>query len=206
MLSEYSVKKPFTVVVAIVLVLILGFVSYTKMTVDLIPSINLPYAVVITTYPGASPEQVETVVTDTLEQTLASVDNMDQLTSISAENMSIIILEFNDDTNMDSAVLEMRESLDMITPYFPDEIGSPMIMKINPDMMPVEILTASVDGMNDDEAAAYIEEKIIPEIKSVEGVASATATGLIENFVDVTICEDKISSVMTISTRTFRNR
>lgn len=195
MLSEYSVKKPFTVVVAIVLVLILGFVSYTKMTVDLIPSINLPYAVVITTYPGASPEQVETVVTDTLEQTLASVDNMDQLTSISAENMSIIILEFNDDTNMDSAVLEMRESLDMITPYFPDEIGSPMIMKINPDMMPVEILTASVDGMNDDEAAAYIEEKIIPEIKSVEGVASATATGLIENFVDVTICEDKINSV-----------
>lgn len=195
MLSEYSVKKPFTVVVAIVLVLILGFVSYTKMTVDLIPSINLPYAVVVTTYPGASPEQVETVVTDTIEQTLASVDNMKNLTSLSAENMSIVILEFNDDTNMDSAVLEMRESLDMITAYFPDEIGNPMIMKINPDMMPVEIITAAVEDMPDDEAAAYIEEKIIPEIKSVEGVASATSTGLIENFVDVVISDEKLDAV-----------
>lgn len=195
MLSEYSVKKPFTVVVAIVLVLILGFVSYTKMTVDLIPSINLPYAVVVTTYPGASPEQVETVVTDTIEQTLASVDNMKNLTSLSAENMSIVILEYNDDTNMDSAVLEMRESLDMVTSYFPDEIGNPMIMKINPDMMPVEIITAAVEDMPDDEAAAFIAEKIIPEIKSVEGVASATSTGLIENFVDVVISDDKLDAV-----------
>lgn len=195
MISDFSVKKPFTVAVAIILVLILGVVSYTKMTIDLIPSINLPYAVVITTYIGASPEQVETAVTDTLEQTLASVNNMKQLRSISSENMSIIILEFNDDTNMDSALLEMRENLDMITAYFPEEIGNPMIVKINPDMMPVEIMSVSAEGMSDAEAAVLIEEKIIPEIKSVEGVASATATGLIENMHDVVINEEKIDAL-----------
>lgn len=195
MLSEFSVKKPFTIVVAIVLVLILGFVSFTKMNVDLIPSINLPYAVVVTTYGGASPEQVETVVTDTVEQALASVENMDEITSISAENMSMVILKFNDDTDMNGAVLEMRESLDMISAYFPDGIGSPMIFKINPDMLPAEVITAGVDGMSDSEAAAYIEDKIIPEIKSVEGVASVTSTGLVENYIDVTLKQDKIDTL-----------
>ena len=86
MFSKFSVKKPFTIVVAIIIVIILGVVSFTKMQVDLIPSFNLPYAVVITTYPGASPEQVEMVVTDTLETTFASLSNLKGTTSISAEN------------------------------------------------------------------------------------------------------------------------
>jgi multidrug efflux pump subunit AcrB len=194
-LSEFSVKKPFTVLVGLVLVLILGIVSYTKMTVDLIPSINLPYAVVVTTYIGASPEQVETVVTNTVEQTLAAASGLSNINSISAENMSIVIMEYADDTNMDSAVLEMRESLDMVMSFLPEGVGSPMIIKMNPDMLPVQVMTASVADMSPAEAAAYVNDKIVPELKSVDGVASVAANGLISNFVDVTIESDKIEAL-----------
>lgn len=195
MISKYSVKKPFTVFVAIIIVLILGVVSFTKMRVDLIPSINLPYAVVITSYIGASPEQVETVVTDTLESTLASLDNLDTISSISAEHMSLIILAFDDGTNMDTAMIEMRESLDMVTGYLPETVTSPMIMKINPDMMPAMVTAVSTSGMTDAESATFIEDRIIPEIESVAGIASVTATGLIENYVSVTISGEKIDAM-----------
>ena len=195
MLSKFSVKKPFTIVVAIVLVVILGVVSYTHMSVDLFPSFNMPYAVVSTSYPGASPEEVEKKVTEPLEQGLSSISNIKQVSSISSEHSSMVILQFNDDTNMDSAMLEMRESLDLITAYFPDDIGAPMIMKINPDMMPILATAVSVDGMDAQQSAKYIEEKVMPELESVEGVASVSASGLIENMVDVTLQKKKIESV-----------
>jgi multidrug efflux pump subunit AcrB len=165
------------------------------MTVDLIPSINLPYAVVVTTYIGASPEQVETVVTNTVEQTLASSSGLSSINSISAENMSIVIMEYEDDTNMDSAVLEMRESLDMVMSFLPDGVGSPMIIKMNPDMLPVQVMTASVAGLSPAEAATYVNDKVVPELKSVDGVASIAANGLISNFVDVTIDNAKIEAL-----------
>lgn len=195
MLAKFSVKKPFTIVVAIILVLILGVVSYTNMSIDLIPSFNLPYAVISTTYAGASPEQVEQTVTEPMEQGMASISNIKEVSSVSAENVSMVILEFNENTNMDSAMIEMRETLDMITTYFPEEVGNSTIMKINPDMMPVLSMAVSVDGMSSAESARYIEDKIIPEIKSVEGVASVSASGLLENMADVTLTQEKMQSL-----------
>ncbi len=195
MLSKFSVKKPYTVIVAIVLVVILGFVSYSKMTMDLLPSINMPYAVITTTYSGASPETVERTVTATLEQSMASVDNVEEVNSVSSEGISMVILKFHEDADMDSAMIEMRENLDLVEPYFPDEVGAPVIMKINPDMMPVMVSSVGLSGKEDSEAASYIEEKIIPELKSVEGVASVSASGLIENYIDLTISEDKVADL-----------
>lgn len=195
MLSKFSVKKPYTIVVAIVLVLILGVVSYANMSVDLIPSFNLPYAVISTSYPGASPEEVEQTVTSPLEQGMASVSNVKNISSVSSENSSMVILEFNEDTNMDSAMIEMRETLDMLTAYFPDGVGSPIMMKLNPDMMPIISTAVSVEGMDDKEAAVYIDEKILPEIESVPGVASVSATGLISNMIDVTLSQEKMNAL-----------
>lgn len=84
MISRYSVKKPYTVLVAVVLVVVLGIVSFTKMTTDLLPSMNLPYAIVMTTYVGASPETVETVVTRPVEQSMATVSNIENVSSVSS--------------------------------------------------------------------------------------------------------------------------
>ena len=108
MISKFSVKKPFTVVVAVVMVLILGYVSFTRMTTDLLPSMELPYAIVITTYPGASPEEVESAVTIPIEESMATISNMKNVSSVSNENFSLVILEFEEDTNMDTASLDMR--------------------------------------------------------------------------------------------------
>ena len=195
LLSKFSVKKPFTIVVAVLLISILGIVSLTNMSTDLLPSINLPYAIVSTTYIGASPEEVEMVVTKPVEQRMASISNIKNVRSISRENMSLVILEFNESTNMDSVVIEMRESLDMIKGYMPDKVGSPMILKLNPDMMPVMIVSASVKGQKLSESSQTIESKIIPDLESIEGVASVSASGLVDNEINVILREDKIAEV-----------
>ena len=111
MLSRFSVKRPYTVLVAVAMTLILGFVSFTNMTADLLPSINLPYAIVMTTYVGASPEEVEAAVTKPIEASMATISNIENVSSVSNENYSVVILQFAETTDMDSVTIEMRESL-----------------------------------------------------------------------------------------------
>ncbi|GAB6106435.1 efflux RND transporter permease subunit [Fusibacter bizertensis] len=195
MISNYSVRKPFTVFVAIILILILGFVSFNNISTDLLPSINLPYSVIITPYVGASPEEVELVVTKTIEQSMASISNIKSVQSISRENMSLVILEFGESTNMDSAVIEMRENLDMLGSYMPDGVGTSTIMKLNPDMMPIMVVSAAVDGQKISESSAFLQDKIIPELESIEGVASVDASGLIESEIHVIIKQEKIDAI-----------
>ena len=144
MLSKFSVKKPYTVIVGLVLIVVLGIVSFQRMTTDLLPDINLPYAIVITAYPGASPSQVEEAVTKPVEQSMATVSNIKKVQSVSQENMSMVILEFAQTTDMDSVSLEMRELLDQIGSYWDDSVGNPIIMKVNPEMMPVMVAAGIV--------------------------------------------------------------
>lgn len=195
MLSKFSVKKPYTVLVSVVLVIILGCVSFTKMTADLLPSINLPYVIVMTTYPGANPETVEMAVTKPVEQSMATVSNIENISSISAENYSMVILEFAQTANMDSVSLEIRENLDQITVFWDDSIGSPIIMKLNPDMMPVMVAAVGVEGMTNAEITDYANDELIPELESIEGVASVNASGLVEENVHVIIRQDKIDEI-----------
>lgn len=195
MLPKFSVRRPYTVVVAIVIVIILGIVSLTRMSTDLLPSINLPYALVMTAYGGASPEEVETVVTGPIEQALASLSNLKNVSSISRENMSLVILEFTSNVNMDTVFIEMRETLDMIAAYLPDEVGTPLMLKLNPDMLPIMTLAAAVEGMDISESSRFIEDNILHEFESIEGVASVSATGLVENGIHVILRQDKIDQV-----------
>lgn len=196
MISRYSVKKPYTVFVAVVLVIVLGVVSFTKMTTDLLPSMNLPYAIVMTTYAGASPETVESMVTRPVEQSMATVSNIENVSSLSAENYSLVILEFAQTANMDSVTIEMRENLDQLKAMWDDDsIGSPIIMKLNPDMMPVMVAAVGKEGLSHTEVTKLTEDTIIPELESLEGVASVNASGLIEENVQVVIRQEKIDAV-----------
>lgn len=195
MISKFSVKKAYTIIVGIVLVIILGVVAYTKMTVDLLPDMELPYAVVLTTYPGASPETVETGVTKPIEQAVATIDNIENIQSISSENYSMVILEFNSDTNMDTATIDMRESLDQVSSYFDDSVGNPIIMKLNPNMMPVMVAAVDKEDADNIELSEYVEDTLAPTLEGVEGVASVTTIGTIEESVQVIIREDKVDKV-----------
>lgn len=195
MLSKYSVKRPYTVVVGIVLIIVLGVVSFGNMTVDLLPSMNLPYAIVMTSYPGASPEAVEEVVTRPVEQTMATVSNIKSTQSVSNESSSTVMLEFDQTANMDSVTIEMRESLDQISGFWPDEVANPIIMKMNPSMMPVLITAISAKGDNAAETTKIIEEQVIPEVESTEGVASVSTSGNIEETVQITVNEQKVNEL-----------
>ena len=135
-MSKFCVKKPYTVLVGIVMVLVLGFISFTRITTDLLPSITLPYVMAITTYPGATPEKVENSVTEPLESSLGTVNGVKNVTSNSAENYSLVILEFEEDTNMDSAMVKLSTAVEQLSSVLPDEAGTPMLMELSPDMIP----------------------------------------------------------------------
>lgn len=195
MLSKFSVKKPYTVLVGVVLAIVLGVVSFTRMTTDLLPSISLPYVIVMTTYPGASPETVETVVTRPVESSMATVSNIESISSVSSENYSLVILEFSQSTDMNAVSLEIRENLDQIKSYWDDSVGNPIIMKLNPDMLPVMVAAVGVEGMEHAQMSTYVEEMIMPELESIEGVASVSASGLLEESINVIIQPEKVEAL-----------
>lgn len=194
-MSAFSVKKPYTVLVGVILVIVLGIVSFTKMTTDLLPNISLPYVIVMTTYPGASPETVEMVVTKPVESSMATVSNIESISSISSENYSMVILEFSQSADMNAASLEIRETLDQIKTYWDDSVGNPIIMKLNPDMLPVMIAAAGVEGMDHAQISTYVNNEIVPALESIEGVASVSVTGLLEESVNVIIRQEKVDAI-----------
>ncbi|MCI9336893.1 MAG: MMPL family transporter [Lachnospiraceae bacterium] len=195
MISKFSVKKPYTVLVGVVLAIVLGVVSFTRMTTDLLPSISLPYVIVMTTYPGASPETVEMAVTQPVEASMATVSNIESISSVSNESYSMVILEFAQTADMNAVSLEIRESLDQIKSYWDDSVGNPIIMKLNPDMLPVMIAAVGVEGMDNARISTYVQDQVMPELESIEGVASVSATGLLEESVNVIIRQDKVDAV-----------
>lgn len=195
MISKFSVKKPYTVLVGVVLSIILGVVSFTKMTADLLPNISFPYVIVLTTYPGANPETVEAAVTQPVEAAMATVSNIEGITSISNENYSMVVLEFSQTADMNAVSLEIRESLDQIKTYWDDSVSNPIIIKMNPDMLPVMIAAVGMEGMGHGEISDYVQDIIMPELESIEGVASVSATGLLEESVNVIIRQEKVDEI-----------
>ena len=195
MLSKLSVRRPYTVLVAVVLILVLGFLSFRNMSTDLLPDMELPYAIVMTTYPGASPEEVESAVTKPVEQAMASISNMKEVSSVSNSNVSVVILEFNDSTDMNTATIDMRESLDMVSSQWDDTIGSPTIMKINPDMMPIMVAAIDFEDIDRVEVTNRAKTDIIPDLESVEGVASVNTSGEVQKKVEVIIQQDKLDKM-----------
>lgn len=195
MLSKLSVKKPYTVIVGVILVIVLGAVSLTKMTTDLLPDMSLPYALVITTDMGASPEEVESDVTAPVEASMATTSSIKNVSSASYDNYSMVILEYEQNANMDSVIIEIQQKLDQLEGSFPDGAGKPMIMQIDPDMMPVMVASADVEGMTQSEISDYVENELSPVLESIAGVASVSTTGTVEENIHVTLDQDKIDAL-----------
>ena len=195
MISKFSVKKPYTVLVGVLLVIVLGVVSLMRMTADLLPSMDLQYALIITTDMGASPEKVEMEVTAPIEAAMATTTGIKNVGSMSYNSYSVVTCEYDDSVNMDSVVIEIQQSLDQISGYWGDNVGTPMIMKINPDMLPVMTASVDVEGMSALEITEYVDTELIPAFESLEGVASASASGMLEETVMVTLDPIKIQAI-----------
>lgn len=198
MFSKLSVKKPYTVVVGVVMVLLLGFISFTSMVTDLLPKMELPYVIVMTTYPGASPEKIEKTVTEPLEQAVATASNVKNITSVSQENLSLIILEFADDVNMDSVMIDLNGKIDLVKGALDDMVSAPTLMALNPDQMPIMMSAVDFDNMTSQQISDYVQDKVVPELKKVGGVASVTPNGLLEQTVQIRLDQDKINAINDI--------
>ena len=195
MLPKLSVKKPMTIFVAVIVVIVLGIVSVFKMTPDLLPNMDFPYAIILTTYPGQTPETVESVVTKPLEQSLSTIDGVKTITSNSSDNYSILTLEFEDGTNMDTATVDMRGNLDTIKDAWPDGVGSPYLMKINPNMMPVAMVAVDYDGYDTVQISDYVNNELKNQLEGIDGVASVSTKGIVTQKENVIISQTKIDAL-----------
>ena len=146
-MPKFSVKRPYVILVAVVMVLVLGGVSFSKMTTDLLPNMNMPYMVVITTYPGASPEKVESELTDVIESGVGTVNGVKEVTSTSSENYSMVMLQFEDDTNMDSAMVKVTSAVNQLD--LPENVNNPMVMEISMDMMATDRKSTRLNSSHD---------------------------------------------------------
>ncbi len=194
-MSGFSVKKPYTVFVGVIIIMILGIISFTNLTTDLLPSMELPYVAIITTYPGANPEKVEESVSKVIEQGMMGISNIENVTSTSAENYSMVLLEFAGDSNMDSVMIEISQELDVLKSVLEDGITTPIVMQINPDMMPVLMSAVDMEGKNSSEITEFVENTLVPELESVAGVASVETYGAVEDEIVIQLKQEKIDRI-----------
>ena len=195
MLAKFSVKKPFTVLVAVVLILVLGYVSVTKMTPDLLPEMQFPYIVLFTTYPGASPEEVEATVTKPLEQAMSALDHMKSVTSQSSENISIVYLTFDDSADIDLAAIDVQKALGTVTAGWDEIIGTPILLELSSDLIPVTVAAVHEREMDSLTLSAFVHDTLLPKLEGIPGVASVTTSGLITQQVEIVLDDDKIEAL-----------
>lgn len=194
-MEKLSVKKPYTVLVAVIMVLVLGVVSITGMTTDLLPEMSLPYLMVVTTYPGASPERVESDVVKPLEGALGTVSGVKNVYSTSSENYGMVQLEFEEDTNMDSTLVKVSSALQEAAASLPDGCGTPSIIELSMDMMATMYVSVSREGYDIYELSAFVKNTVQPYLERQNGVASISSLGLVEQNIQVELDQAKIDKL-----------
>ncbi|MFW5838458.1 MAG: efflux RND transporter permease subunit [Bacillota bacterium] len=191
-LIQFSVQKAVTVFMVVIAIGVFGVVSFTRLTTDLFPDINIPFAVVVTSYPGASPDEVERELSVPLENTFQTTSGVIEVSSTSSENMSMISLEFESGADMDSVVLEMREDLNLVLDSLPDDAGNPVIIRINPDLLPIMTFSVTYEGKTLEELTQWVEEDLSPQVERVPGVASLAISGEYNSEMRVMLDQDAI--------------
>jgi len=195
MLTKYSVKRPFTVFVGVIIAIVFGGVALYSMTPDLMPSINAPYSVVMTSEPGASAEEVEKEVTEPLEQQLATLSKLNNISSVSADNVSVITLEFTDDVDMDSMSIDIRDKIDQIEGTLPEMASTPVVIKMNMNMMPVTVAAVGMKEKTPAQVSTFIKDNLEADLEGIEGVASVSKIGMVEEGIQVVLSQDKIDKI-----------
>lgn len=185
-LSELSVKRPVTVIMIVLIVMLIGAIALFTMNVDLFPEMDLPVAIAMTSYSGAAPEEIEELITKPMEAQLSTVHNIDTIQSMSSRGSSVVVVMFKYGTDMDNATLEMREKAELAQMQFPDEVDKPMIMKLDPTMMPIMAVGMQGD-MPLNEMRNVAEDEIQNRLERVDGVASADILGAVEDEIHVTV-------------------
>ena len=194
-MPKFSVKKPLTVFVAVLAIMILGVVAYLKMTPDLLPNMNFPYVIILTTDPGASPEAMEAEVTRPMEQTMATLDEIKSVTSTSQNSVSMVALEFEDSVNMDSISVDIQQKISALQGSWDDSIGTPYVLKINPSMLPVQVAAIAYKNKDVYDMSEFVEETLTDKLNGISGVASVDVTGTVERQLHVLLSQEKLDAL-----------
>jgi len=194
-MEKFSVKKPFTVLVAVIMVLMLGFVSISNMQTNLLPDVNTPYLMVVTVYPGASPERVESEVSDVMQNALGTVAGVENITATSAENYSLLLMQFSDDTDMNSAMVKVSNKVDQTTASLPSSCLTPSIIEYSLNMNAFMTVAVSREGSDVYDLSEFVSDTLVPYVERKGGVSSVSTNGLIEKMVQVQLSQEKIDAI-----------
>ena len=194
-MEKFSVKKPFTVLVAVIMVLMLGFVSISNMQTNLLPDVNTPYLMVVTVYPGASPERVESEVSDVMQNALGTVAGVESVTATSAENYSLLLMQFSDDTDMNSAMVKASNKVDQTTASLPSSCLTPSIIEYSLNMNAFMTVAVSREGSDVYDLSEFVSDTLVPYVERKGGVSSVSTNGLIEKMVQVQLSQEKIDAI-----------
>ena len=198
----FSVKKPLTVYVVALAILVLGVVAYLKMTPDLMPNMDYPYVIVVTSDPGASPESVEEEITKPLEKSLATLDQLKTIQSSSQNSVSMVIMEFENGANMDSLGIDIQQQVSALQGQWDDSVSAPYILKVNPSMIPVMVAAISSSDMDVTELSDFVDEELSTKLTGITGVASVEITGTIDREMHVVLDAEKMADL----TKTIRQK
>lgn len=191
-LAGFSIKRPIATLMIISIVVVLGFISLTRLGIDLFPDFSFPGAVVITQYKGVASHEMENLITKPLEQMLSTMSNVKNIQSFSSEGNSTIVVEFNWGTDMDIAAQDMREKVDFAKPFLPSDAQAPMVVKFDPSMMPI-MQIALYGGNNIVQLKNIAEDTIVNRLLRLEGVASVDVLGGLEREIVIRVDPDKLS-------------
>jgi len=194
-MSKFSVKKPLTIFVAVIAILVLGVVAYLKMTPDLFPNMDFPYVVLVTTYPGASPEKVENEVTKPIEESMSTLEHIKEVTSTSAENYSMVLLQFDESVNLDTVSVDIQQNISSLSSSWDSMISTPYVLKINPSMIPVEVSAVSRDQYDTQALSDFMENTLASDLEGITGVARITTSGQLEKEIHVVMDQEKIDAL-----------
>ena len=191
-MPAFSVKKPLTIFVATLAVIVLGVVAYLKMTPDLLPNMDFPYVIVVTTDPGASPESIEEEISKPLEKAMAGLNGIKSVTSSSQNSVSMVMLEFEEGVNMDTVGVDVQQSISTVQGAWDDMVSAPYVLKINPSVLPVMVAAVSSDDMDIKELSDFLDETLEDKLTGISGVASVDASGTVKRQAHVILSQAKM--------------
>ena len=194
-MAKFSVKRPLTVFVVVLAVVVLGIVAYLRMTPDLLPNMDFPYVIIVTADPGASPEAVEEEITRPMEQSMATLDQIKEVTSTSQNSVSMVMLEFEDGVNMDTISVDIQQKISVLEGQWSDMVGTPYVLKINPSMIPVMVAAVSREGSDVYALSDLVTDELTGKLEGVSGVASVTVSGALTRQAHVILDQEKLEAL-----------
>ena len=194
-MAKFSVKRPLTVFVVVLAVVVLGIVAYLRMTPDLLPNMDFPYVIIVTADPGASPEAVEEEITRPMEQSMATLDQIKEVTSTSQNSVSMVMLEFEDGVNMDTISVDIQQKISVLQGQWNDTVGAPYVLKINPSMIPVMVAAVSQEGSDVYALSDLVTDELTGKLEGVSGVASVTVSGALTRQAHVILDQEKMEAL-----------